>query len=139
MTIMRGQRYKHRWLARKKITVIGSIGGGNIRYIPSSDNAESSIGFYNYQNQRSAAAGDTWVAGQNCWNRSGVSTGTVLNIDNTGSIRCPYKLTVAGNIAATDLSALGSFYSIPSTPAIILSSGRSNFILTHVSGFSVGL
>lgn len=96
-------------LTGKKIRITGASGGGNIRSIPATDNTESSIGFCNYQDQRAAAAGELWVAGQTCLGRSGFSIDTpiknaALAIDSHGYISCPYKLTVAGNIAAAKLN-----------------------------------
>ena len=54
-------------------SIVSNAGGagGYIRSLAASNNAEASVGFYNYIDQTSAAADDMWVAGQSRWVRCG--------------------------------------------------------------------
>jgi hypothetical protein len=77
--------------------IVPGGGGGSIRVIASTNGDEASIGYYNYNDSRSIAAGDMWVGGANCWSKSGYSIGTsvlgyCLNINNTGVVSLANKL-----------------------------------------------
>ena len=81
-------------------------GGGNLRPVVVVDNAESSIGFYKYTDQRAVAAGDMCLAGQNCWNTIGYAIGTTtkdacFSLNSSGHVAIPYHLVIDGAITCT--------------------------------------
>ena len=78
-----------------------SQNGGGIRIIPAQDIGNSSIGYYNYMDKRSSAAGDVWISGIYCDNEQGYSIrtpvlNTCFNIQNHGNINIPYGLSTNG-------------------------------------------
>ena len=74
-----------------------SQGGGILRIIADVDGDEPSIGYYNYNDSRAAAAGELWGTGIKCWNRRDYNLGTpmlnsCLNINDTGAVTAYDKI-----------------------------------------------
>ena len=103
---------------------------------------EVSIGYYSYTDSRTAAAGDMWVAGGNCWGRkeNSFSIGTIgkgacLNIASDGTVLIQYNLTVSGNlvVAGAITSPFWLAGKVNSNGLIQANKGRYIFTCTRVS------
>ena len=72
-------------------------GGGKLRIEFTIDGRETSIGYFNRSDLRATVVGDVWVAGVNCWSRTGFAIGTpilasCLNIIDSGTVIANYIL-----------------------------------------------
>jgi hypothetical protein len=73
-------------------------GGGCFRAVAAQVGLEASVGLYKHSDMRVNDAGDMWVAGLNCWARTGYTigtqgTGACLNISDAGVVDVPITLT----------------------------------------------
>jgi hypothetical protein len=81
-------------------------GGGCFRAVAPQVGLEASVGLYKHTDLRSAATGDMWVAGLNCWAKTGYTigtsvTGSCLNISDTGVVEVPWYITTQEIMADT--------------------------------------
>jgi hypothetical protein len=73
-------------------------GGGCFRAVAAQVGLEASVGLYKHSDMRATEAGDMWVAGLNCWARTGYTIGTqvsgaCLNISDDGVVEVPWYIT----------------------------------------------
>jgi hypothetical protein len=92
-------------------------GGGCFRAVAPQVGLEASVGFYKHSDLRATEAGDMWVAGLNCWTRTGYSIGTqvsgaCLNISDDGVVDVPWHITTQAVMADTLRARSADFINI---------------------------